>query len=120
MSRALGYLSLLMSFSTMICCALPALMVSLGAGATLVSLLSNVPQLIWFSEHKGWVFGIAGALLLANGVARAVIVPTCPADPELAAVCQRAQRVSSAVFYLSIALYVVGAFFAFLAPLLLS
>lgn len=93
-------------------------MVSLGAGATLVSLLASVPQLIWFSEHKGWVFGIAGGLLLLNGIARLVVAPACPADPELAALCARAQRVSTVIFYLSVALYLTGTFFAFLAPLL--
>ena len=120
MKQALGYASLLMSFSTMICCALPALMVSLGAGATLVSLLSAAPQLIWFSEHKGWVFGIAGALLLVNGAVRALVVPSCPADPALAAVCKRAQRMSAVVFYFSVVLYLIGAFFAFVAPLLVA
>jgi hypothetical protein len=116
--KALGYASLFFSFSTMICCALPALMVSLGAGATLVSILSTVPQLIWFSEHKGWVFGVAGSLLLLNGVARLVIAPSCPTDPVLAAACQRAQKLSSLVFYGSLVLFHVGAFFAFFAPIL--
>lgn len=116
--KALGYASLFFSFGTMICCALPALMVSLGAGATLVSILSTVPELIWFSEHKGWVFGIAGALLLLNGVIRLVVAPSCPTDPVHAAACQRAQKMSSVVFYFSVALFLVGAFFAFFAPIL--
>lgn len=39
-------LSLLASGSTLVCCALPALLVALGAGATLVTLTSRLPQLI--------------------------------------------------------------------------
>ena len=40
--------SLFTSFSTLICCALPALLVSIGAGATLAGIISNFPQLIFF------------------------------------------------------------------------
>ncbi len=54
--------SLLASSATLVCCVLPAVMVSLGAGAALVGLVSAFPQLVWLSEHKGWVFGIAGAV----------------------------------------------------------
>ena len=44
--------SLFASSSTLICCALPALLVALGAGAALSSLVSAVPQLVVLSEHK--------------------------------------------------------------------
>lgn len=118
--RILPLVSLLCSLSTLVCCALPALFVSLGAGATLVSLLANVPQLIWFSEHKGLVFGVAGALLIANGLVRGRGGRSCPTDPALAAACQQAQRVSGVLFYGSVVVYCLGAFFAFVAPLVVS
>ena len=44
--------SLFASSSTLVCCALPALLVAVGAGAALSSLVSAVPQLVWLSEHK--------------------------------------------------------------------
>jgi len=76
-------LSLLASGSTLVCCALPALLVALGAGATLVSLTSRLPQLIWLSEHKGAVFGVAAALLALAGAAqwRARSLP-CPTEKK--------------------------------------
>jgi hypothetical protein len=69
-ARNLGAVSgsLLASAATLVCCVLPAVMVSLGAGASLVGLVSAFPQLVWLSEHKNLVFAIAAALLLASGV----------------------------------------------------
>jgi hypothetical protein len=68
--HTLNTLALFGSFSTLICCALPALFVTLGAGATLAGLVSHVPQLIWLSEHKIALFVFSGALLIIAGIAR--------------------------------------------------
>ena len=51
--------TLLASGATLVCCVLPALLVSIGARATLVGLVSAFPQLVWLSERKIWVFGSA-------------------------------------------------------------
>lgn len=74
-----SWLSLLTSSSTLVCCALPALLVTLGAGASLVTLTGHVPQLIWLSEHKALVFGLAALALLLAGFAqwRAGYRPAC-------------------------------------------
>jgi hypothetical protein len=48
----LGYLSLLTSLSTVLCCALPSLFVLLGLGATIASVVSAAPWLIAFSLHR--------------------------------------------------------------------
>ncbi len=107
------------SSSTLICCALPALLVSVGAGATLAGLVSTFPQLVWLSEHKLGVFGIAGVMLVIAGVLqyRARFLP-CPADPQLAAACLRARRLSQVIYGVSVALYVTGFGFAFVLPAL--
>lgn len=51
-SRAFGYLSLFASFGTLICCALPSLLVLLGLGATVAAFLSAAPWLVTLSRHK--------------------------------------------------------------------
>lgn len=119
-SRRLSLFSLFTSGSTLICCALPATLVALGSVATLTSLISQFPQLIWISEHKPLVFGLAGAMLLLAGALqwRARRLP-CPADPQLAMQCQRVRRQSHWVYLVSLGLYLIGSFFAFVAPLLL-
>lgn len=113
-NRGLAWLSIFTSASTLVCCALPALLVTIGAGATLVGLTSNFPQLIWLSAHKGAVFGVAGAMLVAAGVLqwRARNAP-CPLDDNLARACAKQRKVSAVVYGVSVLLYGIGAFFAF-------
>ena len=66
--QILNQLSLFTSLSTLICCAIPSLLVILGFGAVFSSLISFFPQIIWLSENKIIVFIISGFLLLANWV----------------------------------------------------
>lgn len=114
---ASAWLSLLASSSTLICCALPALLVALGAGAALSSLVSAVPQLVWISEHKEPVFVMATLLMTAGGWVqwRNRYAP-CPLDPNLRDACLRARRFSARLYMLSLALLAVGGWFAFVAP----
>lgn len=118
-SRRLSVFSLFTSASTLICCALPATLVAIGSVATLTSLVSTFPQLIWISAHKPLVFGLASLmLLLAGGLQwRARRLP-CPADAQLAAACQRARRHSLWMYLVSLGLFLIGSFFAFIAPLM--
>ena len=108
-------LTILSSFSTLICCALPAALVSIGAGAALATLVSTVPQLVWLSEHKIPLFAFAGLMLAMSGISayRNRYAP-CPAAPAQAASCIRVRRWSARIFYLAAVLYVIGFFFAFL------
>lgn len=108
-------LTLLASGGTLVCCVLPAVMVALGAGAALAGLVTAVPQLIWLSEHKMGVFGVAFAALALSGLTlwRSRILP-CPADPQLAITCQRLRRVSMGVWAVAALCTAVGFVFAFL------
>jgi hypothetical protein len=111
--------TLLASSSTLICCVLPAVMVSLGAGAALAGLVTAVPQLVWLSEHKAWVFIGAGVLLAGSGAMlwRARSLP-CPVDARAARNCARLRRISAILYGVSLVAYVAGAAFAFLLPAL--
>ena len=110
---------LLASTATLLCCVLPAVMISIGAGATLIALVSSFPQLVWLSEHKGWVFGLAGSLLLVSGVLlwRARYLP-CPTDPVATRQCMRLRRLNVAVYGIAMLSFGTGASFAYLLPLL--
>src|SRR4029077_14477336 len=111
----LEILTVLSSFTTLLCCALPALLVSLGAGAVLASVVTAVPQLVWISEHKIPLFAFAGFLLALSGSSayRNRNAP-CPADPTQAKSCMRLRRWSARIFYFSAVVYAIGFFFAFL------
>jgi uncharacterized iron-regulated membrane protein len=92
-------------------------LVSLGAGATLVGLVTTFPQLIWLSEHKSAVFGIAGIMLLGSGVLlwNARRLP-CPIEPNAARACVRLRRVSYGMFTFALLAYATGITFAFVIP----
>src|SRR5205085_8201184 len=62
-SSFVSYLSLFTSFGTLLCCALPSLLVLLGLAATVASFLSAVPWLVTLSHHKNWVFAVSGILI---------------------------------------------------------
>lgn len=114
-------LSLLASGSTLLCCALPALLVALGAGATLAGLVSAAPWLVWLSAHKTLTFGgAAGLLLLAGAMLRQARRLPCPADARQAAACTRLRRLSWTVYSLSLVLYLVGLLFAVVLPWLMA
>ena len=109
-------LTLFGSASTLVCCALPALLVSLGAGAAVAGLVSTFPRLVWLSEHKIGLFILAGLLLLVSGINRYLTRNApCPLDPAAAKACMKLRRISFGVFWLSVAAYTVGFFFAFMA-----
>jgi len=109
------FLTLFTSASTLLCCALPALLVSLGLGATLASTLNRFPQLTWISEHKPFVFSLSGFLLILGGAwlwwARNL---PCPADKKLADACILGRKISYWIFGFSVLVWLTGFAFAFL------
>lgn len=116
-NAGVAFLTLLASTGTLVCCVLPAVMVSLGAGAALAGLVTAVPQLIWLSSHKPLVFGVAFAMLALSGALlwHARRLP-CPADPTLARACVHLRRWSVGLWGLAILATATGAVFAFVLP----
>ncbi|OFW85890.1 MAG: hypothetical protein A3G22_06460 [Alphaproteobacteria bacterium RIFCSPLOWO2_12_FULL_40_11] len=116
--RKWGILLLFTSAATLICCAIPILLVTLGMGAVVASLAFNVPFLITLSQHKGWMFiGTAIILLLAGWV---LYRPgrTCPTDPELAKLCAKANKWNVIFYWGSVIIWMIGFITAYLLPFL--
>lgn len=114
-----SWFALFASSGTLICCALPALLVAIGAGAALSSLVATVPGLVWISEYKEVVFGFAGLMLGISGVMQwQNRFAPCPADPVLRQACMRTRKVSLRIYLLSLAVFLAGGWFAFVQPLL--
>ena len=105
--------------STLVCCAIPALLVALGAGAALSSLVSVFPQVVWLSEHKEALFAIAGtALALSGWIQWKNRSAPCPVDPALRDACLRTRKASWRVYVVSVVFCAIGGWFAFVQPLL--
>ncbi|MEO1243329.1 MAG: hypothetical protein AAFX54_15580 [Pseudomonadota bacterium] len=113
-------LALFASLSTLLCCALPALLVTIGAGAVMAGLAANVPGLVWLTAHKALLFGGAGVLLAAAGALKwATRNAPCPIDPAQARACMQMRRAGTVILGIAVVAYVVGGFFAFFAADLL-
>ena len=60
--------SLFASTSTLLCCALPALLITIGAGAVMAGLTAAVPGIMSLSANKGPLFIASGVLLSASAL----------------------------------------------------
>jgi mercuric ion transport protein len=114
----LNYFSLFSSFSTLICCALPSVLVLLGMGTTVASLLSAARWLVNLSRHKIWTFSIAGGLIAMSFVMTYLIAPrrrqgeTCDADDPTT--CGEVTKVSRSILWGSAVIWSCGFFVAYL------
>lgn len=106
----LRWLTLFITSGTLLCCALPILLVTLGFGAVVASLNYNIPGLVFLGEHKLWTLGFSALLLTA--LAWVIWRPNqqCPADAELAVQCQSAKRWNKRIFILSVMIWCIGFF----------
>jgi hypothetical protein len=116
----LGLMTLFISSSTLICCALPALFVAVGAGATLASLTNVFPQLIIISQYKVLISFITLIILLVAGVIikKSEAMP-CPVDPNLRTICLKTRKNSKTLYYLSVIIFASASVFTYLVPLYL-
>ena len=110
----LRWVTLFVTSGTLLCCALPVVLVSMGFGAVVASLNYNIPGLVFLAENKFWTLSLAALLLVV--MAWVVWRPnqTCPTDPELAAVCEAAKNWNQRIFWISAVIWSVGFFFSVL------
>ncbi len=116
---AVTFLTLFTSTGTLVCCALPIVLVTLGLGAAMAGLTSTFPWMVTLSQHKIWVFAGSGLLLAFS--AWMVFRPgrACPADPKLAKLCGSMDKWNRRVLFISVAIWGIGFFAAYLSlPLL--
>ncbi len=111
-------LSLFTSFSTLLCCALPALLVTLGLGAVMAGLVSDLPFLRTLSLYKEYTFSIATLLIGFNlwlVYRKGHQVIACEITDEITeTVCETASRWSKVILWISIVFLFIGFFMAYL------
>ena len=114
----LNYFSLFSSFSTLLCCALPSVLVLLGMGTAVASLLTAAPWLVTVSRHKIWTFSIAGVLIAMSFVMTYLIAPRlrqgeiCEADDPTT--CAEVSKVGRILLWGSAVIWSCGFFVAYL------
>jgi len=110
-----SWLTLFASTGTLICCAVPIVLVTVGLGATVAAMTSNFPIIMSLSQQKAWVFGVSALLLVTSGWLLYRSFRSCPADPAEARSCKRVHNMNRRVLRLSAAIWSVGFFAAYLA-----
>lgn len=108
------WVTLFVTSSTLLCCTLPIILVSVGLGATVASLNYNIPGLVFMAENKVWTLVFSAFLLVF--LAWLIWRPnqTCPADLKLAASCKKAKTWNKRIFTVSVFIWCIGIFFSFL------
>jgi mercuric ion transport protein len=112
-ASGVGVLALLFSFGTLLCCALPLLLVTLGLGGVVAAMTSNMPWLVALSHYKDWMFLLSAAVLAIAGWTMYRFARRCPADPAQAEACRRANLWSRRLWVLAIAIWCIAAFVAY-------
>ena len=112
-----NYFSLFASSSTLICCALPALFVAVGAGASFASLVGSFPFLIVLSQYKLHITLFALVMLMIAGYAnyKTYYMP-CPAEPELGRLCMQTRKKSRVLYYYSAGIFLFASIFTYVVP----
>lgn len=114
-NRRITLLAMFTSTGTLLCCALPITLVTLGLGSTVAALTSNLPFLVALSTHKAWVFAFSGSLLLLGGWLLFRSSQSCPADEDQAMLCQQMNKWNHRIYWSSIVIWCTGFFAAYLA-----
>jgi len=111
--KIMSFFSLFGSTATLLCCALPATLSIIAGGAAVGSLISIFPWLIPLSRYHNWIFLVVGILLLINGIF--VLSPKGKVACSITGGkgCEVAGNFSKWMFWISIILYSIGAFFAY-------
>ena len=117
MNRLVAFLALFTSVGTLFCCALPAVFVLLGAGATCAALTESVPGLLVIGENKGYLFAAGGLFLGLGwyGYQRAAAT-ICSIEMNGEDACETTQQWSRPLLIVATVLYVTGAGFAYILP----
>ena len=118
LGRSSTLITLFASSGTLICCALPILLVSLGLGSVVAAATFRWPFLVTLSEHSTLMFGGSAAFLALAGWVVYWRPQQCPSDPVLGAQCVRANLWNRRAWWLSIVIWLAGFSARFGLPLL--
>jgi mercuric ion transport protein len=113
-NTAINALALFATAGTLVCCAIPILLVTLGMGAAVAAATSSLPVLITLSQYKANLFAGSAILLVMSG-GLAYRARDCPVDPVERESCRRVRSWNRRLLLGSITIWVIGFFAAYLA-----
>ena len=111
-----SFFSLFASLSTLICCALPVLFVTLGMGAVLAGFISIfLGSLLYLNINLMFFVGAGLMLIISTYFFWQSRNSPCPSDQKLAAMCSRLKSINKTILIISSVTYLIGLYFAYLA-----
>jgi len=116
----LPFFALFASISTILCCGLPIILVSLGMGAVFANLTASFTFITWLTERSIYLFAIAIILLLIGWYFIFIKAQTCPLDKKLAEICRRSKKFNKIIWWISVVILVISFFFKYILILLVS
>ena len=111
---AVTLLTLFTASGTLVCCALPIALVTLGLGSAVVGLTGAVPWLVTLSRHKEWVFAVSAILLILGGWTIYRSGRSCPAEPQIGRLCTALDFWNRRIYWTAVVIWGAGFFAAFL------
>ncbi len=119
-SDGTAILSLFTSTGTLLCCALPTLLVTLGLGTVVASTLSSVPFLMTLSRNKEWTFLVAGLAIALNLYLvyrkKSTDAEACEVDLITGeAACDVATNWNKRILWVTVVIYIIGFSVSYLA-----
>tara|TARA_B100000965_G_C19454000_1_gene696608 strand:+ start:425 stop:790 length:366 start_codon:yes stop_codon:yes gene_type:complete len=115
--KSVNLLTLFASSSSLICCAIPAIFITLGAGAAFANLILVFPFLIILSKYKVYISALTFIIItLAGYINYKVYLLPCPTDPELGKICMKTRKNSRYIYYFSVMLFIFATIFTYIAP----
>ena len=107
-------IALICSFSTLLCCVLPALLSIVAGGAAVMSLISVFPWLIGLSRIKHWIFLVTVILIVT--LIPYIFFPKSKLVCRLnnGQACQTLGLVSKGILSLSIFMFCISIFVSYL------
>ena len=116
-----GSLMLFVSIPTLLCCALPILLVGLGMGPVVASLYGeHLPFLQWFGHNQHITFSATALILTIAGWVLYYPSRTCPADSKLAMICNTTRIWNVRFYWSAIVIWCIGFSTAFIFPIFIS
>jgi len=110
-----SWVLLFTSSTTLICCALPIALVTLGLGAVSAVMFANFPFLVVLAKHKALLFAGSGLMIAVSGWLLYRPGRACPIDPELARACETAHRWNTRIVVVSSLMWALGFVAAYLS-----
>ena len=112
-----NFFSLFASSVTLLCCAFPAFLVVLGAGASFASVVTIFPFLVALSHYKTYISLFALLLICIAGYTnyKSYHLP-CPADPALGKSCMQMRKKSRYIYFFSVGLFLIASTFTYIIP----